>query len=86
MARGLKFWLLKVHTVQPDSFSTVGACSTVATVLDESKYNVRIDMIENDLCCKKAFQTNVIEIKYNCAKRYHILWTNCAKGIIFFLQ
>ena len=31
----------------------------------------------------KAFQTNVIEIKYNCAKRYHILWTNCAKGIVF---
>ena len=25
---------------------------------------------------KKAFQTNGIEIKYNCAKRYHILWTN----------
>ena len=24
------------HTVQPDSFSTVGAFSTVATVLDES--------------------------------------------------
>ena len=35
------------------------------------------------LCCKKAFQTNGIEIKYNCAKRYHILWTNCAKGIVF---
>ena len=32
---------------------------------------------------KKAFQTNGIEIKYNCAKRYHILWTNCAKGILF---
>ena len=32
---------------------------------------------------KKAFQTNVIEIKYNSAKRYHILWTNCAKGIVF---
>ena len=32
---------------------------------------------------KKTFQTNVIEIKYNCAKRYHILWTNCAKGIVF---
>ena len=31
---------------------------------------------------KKAFQTNGIEIKYNCAKRYHILWTNCAKGIV----
>ena len=25
-----------IHTVQPDSFSTVGAFSTVATVLDES--------------------------------------------------
>ena len=32
---------------------------------------------------KKAFQTYGIEIKYNCAKRYHILWTNCAKGIVF---
>ena len=33
---------------------------------------------------KKAFQTNVIEIKYNCAKLYHILWTNCANlGIVF---
>ena len=32
---------------------------------------------------KKAFQTNGIEIKYNCAKHYHILWTNCAKGIVF---
>ena len=32
---------------------------------------------------KKDFQTNIIEIKYNCAKRYHILWTNCAKGIVF---
>ena len=35
---------------------------------------------------QKAFQTYVIEIKYNCAKRYHILWTNCAKGIVFGLQ
>ena len=35
---------------------------------------------------KKAFQTNVIEIKYNCAKRYHILWTNCAKGMVFGLK
>ena len=34
-----------IHTVQPDSFSTVGAFSTVATVLDESLYNVSIDMI-----------------------------------------
>ena len=39
--------------------------------------------IEIDLCCKKAFQTYGIEIKYNCAKRYNILWTNCAKGIVF---
>ena len=31
---------------------------------------------------KKLFKL-VIEIKYNCAKRYHILWTNCAKGIVF---
>ena len=32
---------------------------------------------------KKAFQTNGKEIKYNCAKRYLILWTNCAKDIVF---
>ena len=32
---------------------------------------------------KKAFQTNIIEIKYSCAKSDHILWTNCAKGIVF---
>ena len=34
--RGLKFPIYVVHTVQPDSFSTVGAFSTVATLLDES--------------------------------------------------
>ena len=28
--------LVQIHTVQPDSFSTVGAFSTVRTVLDES--------------------------------------------------
>ena len=32
---------------------------------------------------RKAFKTYAIEIKYNCAKRYQILWTNCAKGIVF---
>ena len=40
-----KFVIYGVHTVQPDLFSTVGAFSTVATVLDKSKYNVSIDMI-----------------------------------------
>ena len=24
-----------------------------------------------------------MEIRYNCAKRYHVLCINCAKGIIF---
>ena len=43
----------------------------------------KIEKNPNDLCCKKDFQTNVIEIKYNCAKCYHILWTSCAKGIVF---
>ena len=33
---GTEFGLVIVHTVQPGSFSTVGAFSTVATVLDES--------------------------------------------------
>ena len=32
---------------------------------------------------QNTFQTNGKEIKYKCAKRYHILWTNCAKGIVF---
>ena len=31
---------------------------------------------------QKAFQTDYMEIRYNCAKRYHILYINCAKGII----
>ena len=33
---GFKISPDKTHTVQPESFSTVGAFSTVATVLDES--------------------------------------------------
>ena len=32
---------------------------------------------------KKAFQTDDIEIRYNCGKRYHVLYITCAKGIIF---
>ena len=32
---------------------------------------------------QKAFQTNDIEIRYDCAKRYHVLNINCAKGILF---
>ena len=48
------------------------------------RYESRNIKQSNNLLQKKnAFQTNVIEIKYNCAKRYHILWTNCAKGIVF---
>ena len=35
---------------------------------------------------KKLFKKNAIEIKYNCAKRYHILWTNYAKGIVLGLS
>ena len=41
-----------------------------------------------DFCWKikghkqKAFQTNNMKIRYNCAKRYHALFINCAKGII----
>ena len=49
-------------------------------------YESRNRKLTNYLCCKKAFHTNGIEIKYNCAKRYHILWNNCAKGIVFGLQ
>ena len=32
---------------------------------------------------QKTFQTDDLEIRYNCAKRYHVLYVNCAKGIIF---
>ena len=34
---------------------------------------------------QQAFQTDIMEIRYNCAKRYHVLYINCAKGtgIIF---
>ena len=32
---------------------------------------------------QNAFQTDDMEIRYNCAKRYHVLYINCAKGIIF---
>ena len=32
---------------------------------------------------QKAFQTDDMEKRYNCAKRYHVLYINCAKGIIF---
>ena len=32
---------------------------------------------------QKAFQIDDMEIRYNCAKRYHVLYVNCAKGIIF---
>ena len=28
---------------------------------------------------QKAFQTDDMEIRYNCAKRYHVLYINCAK-------
>ena len=53
------------------------------TAPEADALTTRLSGPTNDLCCKKAFQTNVIEIKYNYAKRYHILWTNCAKGIVF---
>ena len=32
---------------------------------------------------QKAFQTDDMEKKYHCAKRYHILCMNCANGILF---
>ena len=31
---------------------------------------------------QKGFQTGDMEIGYNCAKRYHVLYINCVKGII----
>ena len=32
---------------------------------------------------RKAFQTDNMEIRYNCAKRYHVLYLKCTEGIIF---
>ena len=32
---------------------------------------------------QNASQTDDMEIRYNCAKRYHVWYINCAKGIIF---
>ena len=32
---------------------------------------------------QKAFQTDRMEIRYDCAKRYHILCMNCTNGIVF---
>ena len=32
---------------------------------------------------QKAFQTLHMEIRYDCAKRYHNLCMNCANGIHF---
>ena len=29
---------------------------------------------------QKAFQTDDMEIRYNCVKRYHVLYINCATG------
>ena len=31
---------------------------------------------------QKALQTDEMKIRYNCAKRYDVLYINCAKGII----
>ena len=31
---------------------------------------------------QKAFQTDK-EIRYDCATRYHVLYINCAEGILF---
>ena len=31
----------------------------------------------------KAFQTDDMKIRYDCAKGYHVLYINCAKGILF---
>ena len=32
---------------------------------------------------QKAFQTDDMEIRYDCAKRNYGLYINCAKGILF---
>ena len=36
LRKSLEIQTSLIHTVEPESFSTVGAFSTVATVLDES--------------------------------------------------
>ena len=30
---------------------------------------------------QKAFQTDDMEVRYDCAKRYHVLYIYCANGI-----
>ena len=32
---------------------------------------------------QNAFQTDDMTLRYDCAKRYHILCMNCANGILF---
>ena len=32
---------------------------------------------------QKAFQTDDMEKRYDCDKRYHGLYMNCVKGILF---
>ena len=35
---------------------------------------------------QKAFQTDDMKIRYDCAKHYQILCMNCANGIVFRLR
>ena len=35
---------------------------------------------------QRALQTDDMEIRYDCAKRYHVLYKNCAKDIPFGLS
>ena len=36
-----------------------------------------------DPCLLSYFQTDDMIIRYDCAKRYHVLYMNCPKGISF---
>ena len=46
----------------------------------ELKKNI---LLQKARAISKNFQTGDMEIRYNCAKRYHVLYINCSKGIIF---
>ena len=76
-----------------DSIALFGTYCICLTNIHKSNRYDACNRIENkqliyvDKCKgrkQKAFQTNHMEIRYDCAKRYHILCSmNCTNGILF---
>ena len=62
-------------------------CICQTTVHRSYRYMTCNRIYTIDFCCKKhqqnAFQTDDTEIRYDCAKFYHVLYMKCAKGILF---